>query len=40
MKDLKEPSFMGELRQAELPEHASRFKITVAASMAVDNKDL
>jgi hypothetical protein len=35
--EIKEPSFMADLRNSELPETAKRFKITVAASMAIDD---
>jgi len=40
MFDIKEPSFMRELSNSRLPETANRFKITIAASMAVDNEEL
>ncbi len=35
--EIREPSFMAELQRSELPATAKRFKITVAASMAVDD---
>mgnify|MGYP001275641437 CR=1 FL=1 len=38
--ELNEPSFMAELRSTELPEKVRRFKITVAASMAIDDPSM